>query len=173
MVVLGPDASLLVLAGPLLTIGIGFGISNGILDAAAATSVPPARAGMAVGMFNTTRIAGEVVAIAVVGSMIVGFLRGMLPASVQGWVDGTGALANRIAEGSLATAADAVAPRLVDAFVSTATDAYTAAMQAVLLVLAVICLVMVPVLAVLMRSRPAVGSDTPTPAQSDEVLTGA
>lgn len=151
LTVMTPQSSVAELAGPLLTIGIGFGISNGILDGAAATAVPPARAGMAVGMFNTTRIAGEVIAIAVVGSMIVGLLRTTLPSFVPGYAGSTGSLANSIAEGGLQSTAAQVDVAVVGEFLSTSLDAYTSALHVVFVVIGIVCLVMVPVIAVLMR----------------------
>lgn len=151
LTVMNPTSTLADIALPMLTIGIGFGISNGILDGAAATSVPPARAGMAVGMFNTTRIAGEVVAIAVVGSMVVAFLRSALPSTVPGWTGTSGELANTIAEGGLAVAANDVAAGAVQGFLAVSAGAYTSAMHAVVIAIGVLCLLMVPVIALLMR----------------------
>ncbi len=57
-------------AGPLLVIGTGFGISLAILDGAAVSSVEPERVGMAAGVFNTMRLGGESVAVAVLGSLL-------------------------------------------------------------------------------------------------------
>ncbi|MFC4911365.1 MFS transporter [Actinomadura gamaensis] len=58
------------LAAPLLLVGSGFGISLAIMDGAAISSVEPERAGMAAGLFNTARITGEVVAVAVLGALL-------------------------------------------------------------------------------------------------------
>lgn len=58
------------LALPLILIGTGFGVSLAVVDGAAVSSVEPARAGMAAGLFNTARITGEVVAIAVLGAVL-------------------------------------------------------------------------------------------------------
>ncbi len=165
LTVMTPESSLLEIALPMLTIGIGFGISNGILDAAAATSVPPARAGMAVGMFNTTRIAGEVVAIAVVGSMIVGFLRSSLPTTVPGWDGTSGELANRIAEGGLAATAESVPAPDAAELLATSLGAYTTAMHLVLVVLGVVCLAMAPAMAILLRRPAAPGAASDEPAE--------
>ncbi|MEV0155954.1 MFS transporter [Micromonospora sp. NPDC050686] len=76
--VLGPDADTVRLAGPLLTIGVGVGLSIGLLDAIAIGSVPPARAATGAGMINTARLASETVAIAVVGAVLASTTAGRL-----------------------------------------------------------------------------------------------
>ncbi len=75
---IGPDSTAATLAAPLLTVGTGVGISIGLLDALAVGSVDPARAGIASGMVNTARVAGETVAIAVVGSVLATTTAGRL-----------------------------------------------------------------------------------------------
>ncbi|SMC52808.1 Major Facilitator Superfamily protein [Kibdelosporangium aridum] len=78
LTVLEPDASLTTLAGPLLTIGLGFGVATGLVDGVAIGSVHPDRAGTAAGMFNTVRLAIETIAIAVVGAVLAGSTGGRL-----------------------------------------------------------------------------------------------
>ncbi|MEV1288629.1 MFS transporter [Micromonospora sp. NPDC049679] len=70
LTVLGPGVEVPGLAGPLLTIGVGIGLSIGMLDAQAINSVEPGRAATAAAMINTARLASETVAIAVVGSVL-------------------------------------------------------------------------------------------------------
>lgn len=70
------DGPLLTLALPLILVGFGVGIANGVLDGAAVSSVPPARAGMAAGLFNTQRLGAETTAIAVAGSLILSLTHG-------------------------------------------------------------------------------------------------
>ncbi|WP_258953343.1 MFS transporter [Lentzea californiensis] len=70
LTVIEPGASVLSIAGPLLTIGAGFGISIGLIDGVAVGSVDPSRAGTGAGMFNTVRLGLETVAIAVVGAVL-------------------------------------------------------------------------------------------------------
>ncbi len=67
---IGPNSTPSGLVAPLLTIGVGIGLSIGLLDGLAISSVAPARAGIAAGMINTARLASETVAIAVVGSVL-------------------------------------------------------------------------------------------------------
>ncbi|SDY69466.1 Major Facilitator Superfamily protein [Micromonospora pattaloongensis] len=78
LTVLGPHADVLTLAGPLLTIGVGNGLSIGMLDGEAIGSVAPDRAGTAAGMLNTARLANETIAIAVVGSVLATTTAGQL-----------------------------------------------------------------------------------------------
>ncbi|MFC4020383.1 MFS transporter [Micromonospora sp. GCM10011542] len=76
--VLAPDSGAGVLAGPLLTIGVGVGLSIGLLDALAIGSVTPQRAATGAGMINTARLASETVAIAVVGAVLASSTAGRL-----------------------------------------------------------------------------------------------
>ncbi|MFR9778143.1 MFS transporter [Micromonospora sp. MS34] len=76
--VLGPRVGTGTLAGPLLTIGIGVGLSIGLLDAIAIGSVAPSRAATGAGMINTARLTSETVAIAVVGAVLASTTAGHL-----------------------------------------------------------------------------------------------
>jgi len=66
-----PHVAVLVMLGPLALIGTAIGLSFGQLDNLAISSVPPERAGMAAGMFNTTRIGGETGALHTVAIVLV------------------------------------------------------------------------------------------------------
>lgn len=70
LTVIDTDSSVLQLAGPLLTIGAGFGVSTGLIDGVAIGSVDASRVGTAAGMFNTVRLTIETIAIAVVGAVL-------------------------------------------------------------------------------------------------------
>ncbi|PZG00016.1 MFS transporter [Micromonospora deserti] len=76
--VLSPGSDTGVLAGPLLTIGVGVGLSIGLLDALAIGSVAPERAATGAGMINTARLASETVAIAMVGAVLATTTAGRL-----------------------------------------------------------------------------------------------
>ncbi|MGK5738540.1 MFS transporter [Micromonospora sp. URMC 103] len=76
--VLAPDSGTGLLAGPLLTIGVGVGLSMGLLDQMAIASVAPERAATGAGMINTARLASETVAIAVVGAVLASTTGGRL-----------------------------------------------------------------------------------------------
>lgn len=64
---------------------IGIGISGpwGLMDGLAVSVVPPQRAGMAAGIFSTVRVAGEGVALAVVGSTLTALIAARLPVEMQ------------------------------------------------------------------------------------------
>ncbi|QIB33142.1 MFS transporter [Ancylobacter pratisalsi] len=55
---------------PMALIGIGISLPWGLMDGLAVSVVPKERAGMATGIFSTTRVAGEGVALAVVSAML-------------------------------------------------------------------------------------------------------
>jgi hypothetical protein len=95
---------------PMVVIGIGAGLPWGLMDGLSVSVVPKERAGMATGIFSTTRVAGEGLALAMVSAAlaaIVAFrLRAVLPASVEtAGGNGLAAAAQRLATGDLAGAA--------------------------------------------------------------------
>ncbi len=137
LTVIRPGAGAIAVLGPLTLIGAGIGISFGLLDNLAVSSVEPARAGMAAGMFNTTRIGGETIAIAVVGSLLVSVTASRL--------GGDGSVANLLNQGDLAGAVARGVPA------RTAMAAYTGALRTVSWTLAALCAVTAPVVAALMR----------------------
>lgn len=174
LITVGHDTSLLLTALPLVVIGTGFGISNGILDAAAATSVEPERAGMAVGMFNTMRIAGEVVAIAVAGALVVGYSRAALGSGAPAGAVGTPQhIANALAEGKYQELVSGAGAGLRDAFGTWIISAYDTAMHWTYFWIGLLCLLTVPVLAVFLKPERTAASapaqpadDIPVPARS-------
>ncbi|WP_028937698.1 MFS transporter [Pseudonocardia spinosispora] len=72
LMTIGPDSTASRLAVPLLLTGMGFGLSTGLLDGLAISSVRPEQSGMASGVFNTARLATETVGIAAVGALLAG-----------------------------------------------------------------------------------------------------
>ncbi|MFH8563149.1 MFS transporter [Streptomyces sp. NPDC017988] len=71
---LHPGISAAALAGPLLTIGAGQGLSVGIIDAQALGMVAPAQVGMASGFLNTVRGGTGAVILTVFGALLLGLL---------------------------------------------------------------------------------------------------
>ncbi|ACF51416.1 MFS transporter [Stenotrophomonas maltophilia] len=64
---------------PMLAIGIGIGLPWGIMDGLAVSVVGKEQAGMAAGIFNAMRLAGDAIALAVVGIMLsAGISRSMM-----------------------------------------------------------------------------------------------
>ncbi|WP_263169700.1 MFS transporter [Streptomyces sp. SCSIO ZS0520] len=145
LVVLEPGAGNWTVLGPFLIIGTGVGISFGVMDGAAVSSVDSARAGMAAGMFNTMRLAGEAIAIAVVGSLLVSATRSELDGKLGGF-DGTyandpGGLADKLNQGQLEGPAGTVSAASRAAFTEVAKAGYTGALHQVLWFLAAFCAV--------------------------------
>lgn len=66
----------------MLVIGIGIGLPWGLMDGLAVSVVPKERAGMAAGIFNAIRLAGDGMAIAAVGATLSAYIRSSLSASV-------------------------------------------------------------------------------------------
>ncbi|KAA1178117.1 MFS transporter [Rhizobium tropici] len=90
------------LIAPLLTIGIGISLPWGLMDGLAVSVVPKERAGMATGIFSTTRVAGEGVALAVVSAVLSALIQSKLgtPAAEH-----ASAAAQQLVTGNLAAAA--------------------------------------------------------------------
>jgi len=102
-----PGASML---GPMVVIGCGTGLPWGLMDGLSVSVVPVERAGMASGIFSTTRVAGEGIALAIVGAILVGLiesrLHGALPAAPA--APRIAQAAQRLAAGDLGAAASAL-----------------------------------------------------------------
>ncbi|MEV0092283.1 MFS transporter [Streptomyces sp. NPDC050738] len=129
--------------GPFLVIGIGVGIAFGVQDGAAVSSVEPSRAGMAAGMFNTMRLGGEAVAIAVAGTLLVSFTRLRLGSQLDRfpgpYANHPETLAALLNQGQLQGPAATVPAGMRDAFTSVASSAYTDGLHSVLWVMAGFC----------------------------------
>ncbi|MQT13233.1 MFS transporter [Segnochrobactrum spirostomi] len=106
-----PGAPALDLALPMLLIGIGAGVPWGLMDDLAIGVVPRERAGMATGIFGTMRVAGEAIALAIIGAVLVGLIQAGLEKAVAAGDGRLPGLANELANGSLARAA-AIIPTL-------------------------------------------------------------
>ena len=85
-----------VLVMPMLVIGVGAGMPWGLMDGLSVSVVPKERAGMASGIFSTTRVAGEGIALAIATAM----LAALAHASLARIVPDTPGTHARIAEAS-------------------------------------------------------------------------
>ncbi|KQY42545.1 hypothetical protein ASD32_14400 [Rhizobium sp. Root483D2] len=94
------------IALPMLTIGTGISLPWGLMDGPAVSVVPKERAGMATGIFSTTRVAGEGVALAVVGAILSMLIAGRLDANAPPAAIATAA--QRLAAGDITMAANAM-----------------------------------------------------------------
>ncbi|GAB7534101.1 MFS transporter [Burkholderia sp. 3C] len=92
--------------GPMLMIGVGAGLPWGLMDGLSISVVPKSRAGMAAGIFSTTRVAGEGIALAIAGALLAALtqpgLHGAAPAAAPAAITEAAA---RLATGDLASAA--------------------------------------------------------------------
>jgi MFS family permease len=61
---------------PMLVTGFGTGFAWGLMDGLSVSVVPKERAGMATGIFSTTRVAGEAIALAAVGAALTALIVG-------------------------------------------------------------------------------------------------
>ncbi|WP_246257098.1 MFS transporter [Amycolatopsis anabasis] len=152
LTVIHPGASAGELAGPLLCIGAGFGISLAILDGAAVSAVAPARAGMAAGVFNTMRLGGESVAIAVLGSLLTAVTQSQLTDSLGR--DTAGAVTARVLQGDMGGAV-AAGPGPAASLRATAASAYTDALHAGMWTIAALSILGAALVGLLTRERPA------------------
>jgi hypothetical protein len=102
-------ASSYAVAIPMLLIGFGASMPWGLMDGLSISVVPKERAGMAIGIFNTTRVAGEGVALAIVSAILAALsqatLRSILPNADLTVSARIAASAGRIATGDLGHAA--------------------------------------------------------------------
>ncbi|KRB50125.1 MFS transporter [Rhizobium sp. Root708] len=89
------------LVAPLLSIGVGISLPWGLMDGLAVSVVPKERAGMATGIFSTTRVAGEGVALAVVTAVLSALVRGGID---QGDSEAATTAAQRLVTGNLEAA---------------------------------------------------------------------
>ncbi|MET3970875.1 MFS transporter [Bradyrhizobium sp. S3.9.1] len=95
---------------PMLLIGLGTGLPWGLMDGLSLSVVPKERAGMATGIFSTTRVAGEGIALAVVSAILAGLmqasLRDLLPNATEAMSAGLSEAAQRLATGDLRHASE-------------------------------------------------------------------
>ncbi|WP_373888554.1 MFS transporter [Massilia genomosp. 1] len=161
----GLGASSYALVMPMLLIGFGTGLPWGLMDGLSISLVPKERAGMAAGIFNTTRVAGEGIALAIVGAILSALsqaaLHGVLPDANEQVSARIMASAARLATGDLGAAAK-VLPEISRAALS---QGYAQAFQNLLYILiAITILAALAVFCLLGREPAAVaGKDVPGP----------
>ena len=95
---------------PMLLIGTGAGLPWGLMDGLSVSVVPKERAGMASGIFNTARVAGEGVALAIAGVLLATLsqsgLRAFVSQDLSGAVTRTEEAGQRIASGDIGNASE-------------------------------------------------------------------
>lgn len=174
LVVIAPGIGNWALLGPFLVIGIGIGISFGVMDGAAVASVEPSRAGMAAGMFNTMRLAGEAMAIAVVGALLASLTQLHLSSNLSPnptlRAEAPRGLAAQVDQGQLASALTAAPAHARTALAAAARASYTGALRDVLWIMAGLCLITCLLVAVAStrKTMPAAQAESSSPAVADQ-----
>ncbi|MEQ9944213.1 MFS transporter [Pectobacterium aroidearum] len=139
---LSPDGSLWSMAIPMLLVGIGNGLPWGLMDALSVSVVPKARAGMAAGIFTTMRVAGEAIAIAAIGAVLVGLtaanLRTAAEAGAISLPEGATAIASQIGASCGHGTSIGSGGAMDGAVIELAHRAYTSAFHSIFGVLAVL-----------------------------------
>jgi len=131
-------ASRAALVMPMLVIGIGAGMPWGLMDGLSVSVVPKERAGMAAGIFSTTRVAGEGIALAIATALLAALAQSGLARLVPG---DDAVLAARLAEAAQrVTAGDmthavAVLPEVSRHALSTSyADAFTSLLHVLIVI---------------------------------------
>ncbi|MEC3977378.1 MFS transporter [Amycolatopsis sp. H20-H5] len=150
LTVIHPGSTSGELAGPLLLIGSGFGVSLAILDGAAVSSVESARAGMAAGVFNTMRLGGESVSIAILGSLLTAVTQSHLTGALG--AGEASAVTAQMLQGDMASAV-AAGTGPAESLRRTAAEAYTEAMHVGLWAIAAISVLGAVMVGLLARDR--------------------
>jgi len=160
LTLIGPGVSNWTVFPGFLSLGIGIGVCFGVMDGAAVSSVPAGRAGMAAGMYNTMRLAGETIGIAIVGSMLTGLTGSALAQRIGSfstpYAQDPQSVANMVNQGDMATAVHSVSPASAQPqFQAVVGEAYTGALHAAMWFLVVLCAVAAVGLLVLDRPEKA------------------
>lgn len=126
------------LIGPMLVIGVGTGMPWGLMDGLSVSVVPKERAGMAAGIFSTSRVAGEGIALAIATALLAALARSGLEQKA-GASDGAltariADAAHRITEGDMVHAAAALPELARDTLASSYADAFTSLLHVLIVI---------------------------------------
>ncbi|VTQ61715.1 Spectinomycin tetracycline efflux pump [Campylobacter jejuni] len=135
------------LIGPLLVIGAGISLPWGLMDGLAVSVVPRERAGMATGIFNTTRVAGEGVALAVVSAVLSALVTTHIKLDFPDASANAGNVAQRFVAGDLSS----VQSILVNSAREAIFNSYHSAFSSLLVILSGITLLTAVVIFVALR----------------------
>ncbi|MFC9842117.1 MFS transporter [Streptomyces sp. NPDC060223] len=163
LTVVHPGISTLGLAGPLFVVGVGIGLIYGLMDGAAVSTVPPAKVGMASGMFNTIRLASEAVAVAGMVAALVSLVQGRVSDRLSRFSQGTELdtrdVADSVTSGNVTGPAEQVPIGVRAEFTDFLRESYTQGFQVVLWCAAGICVVSALVLHRILTDRTADSAD--------------
>ncbi|MFI9205653.1 MFS transporter [Streptomyces sp. NPDC053048] len=175
LTVIHPGIGALGLFGPLLVIGIGIGLIFGLMDGAAVSTVPPARVGMATGMFNTIRLASEAVAVAGMVAATVSLVQSKLSDGLSRFA-GAGdshAVADSVTSGNSTDAAEKVAEGSRADFLDFIAQGHTDGLRVVLWGAAAICAVTAVILYAVLTDRQKAAQADAGEAQEAEKVTAS
>lgn len=125
------------LALPMLVIGVGISLPWGLMDGLAVSVVPKERAGMATGIFSTTRVAGEGVAVAIVSALLSSFIANNLHRVVKNTPIDVVSAAQRMATGDMAGAVQLLNLKTQNVLI----NSYNLAFSHLLIILTIITLI--------------------------------
>ncbi|MCU5772524.1 MFS transporter [Erwiniaceae bacterium BAC15a-03b] len=129
-------AASITLIAPLLVIGTGISLPWGLMDGLAVSVVPRENAGMATGIFNTTRVAGEGVALAVVSALLSALIASRISTDFPVSSGLAGDTAQRFVAGDLSSVQSLFALSAHN----TLAHSYNSAFSSLLIILAVVTL---------------------------------
>ncbi|MER9105036.1 MFS transporter [Mesorhizobium sp. M0848] len=152
------------LVAPLMLIGVGIALPWGLMDGLAVSVVPRERAGMAVGIFNTTRVACEGVALAIVMATLSGFTAAQVAAEETASSTEAAAAAQLLVTGNLGESAQ----HLPQAGAAVLVQAYETAFDRLLIVLAAITVMTAVVVFLGLRRGSASGESVDVQAVPQE-----
>ncbi|WP_176054860.1 MFS transporter [Paraburkholderia caribensis] len=132
------SAAKLALIMPMLVIGIGAGMPWGLMDGLSVSVVPKERAGMAAGIFSTTRVAGEGIALAIATAVLAALahtsLLRIMPENVDGIASRVSEAAQRITAGDMAHAAEILPEATRHALSTSYADAFTSLLHVLIVI---------------------------------------
>jgi MFS family permease len=159
---ISPDAPSDALTLPLFIIGVGAGLPWGLMDGLSVSVVPKERAGMATGIFSTTRVAGEGMTLAIAGAILAVLTRLRLSDALAALPpvsrDAAAQAAQRVATGDLPHAA-ALLPALGQPVLA---QAYDGAFRILLHILVAITLASAFVVLGFLGRTPSTANQTDT-----------
>lgn len=164
-VILQPDSSYALLVWPLTAFGIGFGLLLAPLVAAVITAVPPWRAGLASGINNTSRQVGAVFGVAVLGTIVEHLFTTHLTSKLAALPlppGAAGSIVTQLTERGNSTPPADAPPFIVEQITQAANEAYTDGLRTAFLVAGIVMLAVVPLCALLLRTRTVVTSTVVT-----------
>lgn len=133
---------------PLLLIGIGTGLPWGLMDDLSISVVPIERAGMATGIFTTSRACGEAICVAASLALLNGLLQVELENLTQTTSISTSAMANSMAIGNMEQAIELA--NMID--IHTLNDAYSKAFSILLYILMIVTICVAVICNIMLRN---------------------